>query len=154
MTRPLLTPEGQERLRAELANLRKVELPATVLAIEEARAHGDLSENAEYHAAKERNAIVMGKINELNAILAESEVITPPADPERVVFGVQVTVYDPETDEEACYQIVGAPESDASCGRVSMTSPIGQALLGKEEGDEVTFTTPGGQRTLEIVKVG
>jgi len=152
--RKLLTREGQIRLQRELDHLRKVELPASVKAIEEARAHGDLSENAEYHAAKERNAIVAAKIAELKSELALSEVIDPlPQADGRVVFGCKVTIYDSDTDEEASYQIVGAAESDASQGRMSMTSPMGQALLGKEEGDEVKVQTPGGLRIVEIVSV-
>lgn len=154
MERKLLTREGQIRLQRELDQLRKVELPASVKAIEEARAHGDLSENAEYHAAKERNAIVSAKIAEIKSELALSEVIDPlPEAGGRVVFGCRVTIYDSETDEEVSYQIVGAAESDASQGRMSMTSPMGQALLGKEEGDEVKVQTPGGLRVIEIISV-
>ncbi|MCF8032741.1 MAG: transcription elongation factor GreA [Desulfarculaceae bacterium] len=154
MTRILLTRGGHESLHEQLAQLRKVELPANVKAIEEARAHGDLSENAEYHAAKERNAIIMGKIAEIKNLLAVAEVVDPLPDPNgRVVFGCKATVYDVDGDEEFSYQIVGEAESDANLGRISMTSPIGQALLGKEEGDEVSVRTPGGMRLLEIVSV-
>ena len=155
MDRRLLTAVGRDRLQNELSQLRKVELPASVTAIEEARAHGDLSENAEYHAAKERNAIISAKIAEIKMELAMSEVIDPLPDPSgRVVFGCTVTLYDPDSDDEFSYQIVGPAESDASAGRISMTSPVGQALIGKEEGDEVKVITPGGQRTVEIVSVG
>lgn len=154
MDRRLLTAVGRDRLQEELIQLRRVELPASVTAIEEARAHGDLSENAEYHAAKERNAIISAKIAEIKMELATSEVIDPLPEPDgRVVFGCTVTLYDPDTDEEFSYQLVGPAESDASEGRISMTSPVGQALIGKEEGDEVKVVTPGGQRIVEIVSV-
>ncbi|MCB2186389.1 MAG: transcription elongation factor GreA [Deltaproteobacteria bacterium] len=154
MERNLLTREGHAKLLQDLKRLRQVELPSSVKAIEEARAHGDLSENAEYHAAKERNAMIMGKINELDEVLATAEVVAPPADTGgRVVFGVTVTVFDTDNEEECVYQIVGSPEADATNGRISITSPIGQALLGKEEGDEIRVKTPGGIRTLEVVSV-
>lgn len=154
MERSLITRQGHDRILETLEQLRKYELPANVKAIEEARAHGDLSENAEYHAAKERNAIIMSKISELETLLAIVEVIDPLPVPEgRVIFGCTATIYDPDEDTEATYQIVGAAESDASCGRISMTSPIGRALLGKEEGEEVQVRTPGGVRTIEIVSV-
>ena len=154
MQRQLITGPGYKSLKQDLDQLRKVELPANVKAIEEARAHGDLSENAEFHAAKERSAIINSKINEIELILAEVEVIDPLPNPKgRVVFGALVTVYDVDTDEEMSFQIVGAAESDASLGRISMTSPIGQALLGQEEGNEVRVKTPGGVRILEIVEV-
>jgi transcription elongation factor GreA len=134
--------------------LRKVELPRNVQAIAEARAHGDLSENAEFHAAKERQSIISSKMYEIEGILATVEVVDPLPDPQgRVVFGAMVKVYDPQSEQELSYQIVGPAESDASLGRISMASPIGMALLGKEEGDEVRFQTPGGQRILEIVEV-
>jgi len=154
VSRSLISRPGYQNLQDQLVNLRKVELPANVRAIEEARAHGDLSENAEYHAAKERNAIIMSKISELETLLATTEVVDPLPEPNgRVVFGCLATVYDVEGDEEHSYQIVGAAESDANCGRISMTSPIGQALLGKEEGDEIKVKTPGGMRILEVISV-
>lgn len=155
MSRSLISRQGYEKLQDQLVHMRRVELPANVKAIEEARAHGDLSENAEYHAAKERNSIIMSKISELENLLATSEVVDPLPEPSgRVVFGCRATVYDVDSDVEHSYQIVGAAESDANCGRISMTSPIGQALLGKEEGDEVKVQTPGGIRILEVVSVG
>lgn len=154
MERQLITNQGHLRLKQELAHLRKVELPNNVKAIAEARAHGDLSENAEFHAAKERQTIINSKINELEVTLAQAEIIDPLPDPQgRVVFGAKVLVYDVATDEEIEFQVVGAAESDANQGRISMISPIGRALLGKEEGDEVQVKTPGGVRTLEIVEV-
>jgi transcription elongation factor GreA len=153
--RQLITKEGQEKAKAELEHLKKVELPQNVQDIADARAHGDLSENAEFHAAKERQAVIASKMAELEQIIATAEVIDPLPQPEgRVVFGATVTVYDVDTDEEYAYCIKGQSESDPSNGCISISSPIAQALLGKEEGDEVSFTTPGGKRVLEIVEVG
>jgi transcription elongation factor GreA len=152
--RHLITRQGQQRLKEELDQLRKVELPRNVQAIAEARAHGDLSENAEFHAAKERQAVISAKLMELEVMLANVEVVDPLPEPDgRVVFGAVVKLYDAEVDEEMTYQLVGPAESDASAGRISLTSPIGQALVGKEEGDEVRVKTPGGLRVLEILEV-
>ncbi|MCA1905278.1 MAG: transcription elongation factor GreA [Desulfarculus sp.] len=154
MERHLITRQGQQRLKEELEQLRKVELPRNVQAIAEARAHGDLSENAEFHAAKERQAVISAKLMELEMMLANVEVVDPLPEPDgRVVFGAVVKLYDAEADEEMTYQLVGPAESDASAGRISLTSPIGQALVGKEEGDEVRVKTPGGLRVLEILEV-
>ncbi|MGD9124213.1 MAG: transcription elongation factor GreA [Desulfarculaceae bacterium] len=154
MERQLISRQGCDRLKEELDNLQRVELPRNVQAIAEARAHGDLSENAEFHAAKERQAVIAAKIAELQEMLARAEIVDPLPQPEgRVVFGANVTVYDPDADEEMTYQILGPAESDASQGRISLNSPIGQALLGKEEGDEIQVRTPGGLRILEIVSV-
>ncbi len=154
MERHLITRQGQQRLKEELDQLRKVELPRNVQAIAEARAHGDLSENAEFHAAKERQAVISAKLMELEVMLANVEVVDPLPEPDgRVVFGAVVKLYDAEVDEEMTYQLVGPAESDASAGRISLTSPIGQALVGKEEGDEVRVKTPGGLRVLEILEV-
>ena len=154
MARHPMTRQGYEKLQEELDKLRKVELPRNVQAIAEARAHGDISENAEYHAAKERQSIIAAKIKELETNLGQIEVIDPLPETEgRVVFGAKVTVYDPEIKEEIIYQIVGRWESDPQAGCISLTSPLGQALLGHEEGDEVRFQTPGGARNLEIVEI-
>lgn len=154
MNRQLITRQGHENLKKELEHLRKVEVPKNVKAIAEARAHGDLSENAEFHAAKERQSIISSKINEIEVTLAEVQVVDPLPTPEgRVVFGAKVTVYDLDTDEEVSYQIVGPAESDVNQGRISVTSPLGQSLIGKEEGDEVRCKTPGGIRSLEVVAV-
>jgi transcription elongation factor GreA len=153
--RQLITRQGHTRIKQELEHLRKVELPRNVQAIGEARAHGDLSENAEFHAAKERQAVIAAKMAELESILANVEVVDPLPEPNgRVVFGALVKVYDAEADEEHRYQIVGQAEGDANNGRISLVSPIGQALLGHEEGDEVKVRTPGGLRVLEILEVG
>lgn len=149
-----MTRQGYERLQEELDTLRKVELPKNVQAIAEARAHGDISENAEFHAAKERQSIIAAKMMELESILSQAQIIDSLPDPEgKVVFGAKVTVYDPETTEETIYQLVGQWESEPSNGKISLTSPIGQALIGREEGDEVRFKTPGGVRVLEIVEI-
>lgn len=154
MERQLITKEGHEKTKADLHRLKRVELPKNVQAIAEARAHGDLSENAEFHAAKERQAVLASKIAELEGVLANAEVIDPLPVPEgRVVFGAKVTVYDVDTDEEYAYCIKGQSESDPANGCISISSPIAKALLGKEEGDEVSFETPGGKRVLEIVEV-
>jgi transcription elongation factor GreA len=149
-----MTRQGYNKLQEELEHLRKVELPRNVTAIAEARAHGDISENAEFHAAKERQSIIAAKIKELETNLSQVEIIDPLPDPEgKVVFGAKVTVFDPEIKEEIVYQIVGRWESDPGAGRISLTSPLGQALLGREEGDEIKFHTPGGARNLEIVEI-
>ncbi len=154
MDRQLITKQGHEKTKAELERLKKVELPRNVQDIAEARAHGDLSENAEFHAAKERQAVLASKIAELESIMANAEVVDPLPVPEgRVVFGATVTVYDPDADQEFAYCIKGQSESDPNNGCISISSPIAQALLGKEEGDEVRFDTPGGARVLEIVEV-
>ena len=154
MERQLITRQGHEQITEELEHLRKVELPNNVKAIAEARAHGDLSENAEFHAAKERQSIISAKMRELEMILGTAQVVDPlPVPNGRVVFGARVTVYDPDADREMAYQIVGHCESDPQKGCISLNSPIGRALLGNEEGDEVKVTTPGGLRILEIVSV-
>ncbi len=154
MQRQLITKEGHENTKVQLDHLRKVELPSNVQAIADARAHGDLSENAEFHAAKERQAVIAAKIAELEEILAFAQVVDPLPEPNgRVVFGCTVTVYDLESDDEMSYTIVGQSESDPTAGRISVSSPIAQALVGKEEGDEVKVKTPGGLRTLEVVEV-
>ncbi len=155
MERQLLTREGHDRLLQDLDVLRKVELPRNVRDIAEARAHGDLSENAEFHAAKERQAVISAKMCEIQETLAMAQVVDPLPTPNgRVVFGARVKVYDIESGDEFSYQIVGQPESDPELGRISISSPIGQALVGREEGDEVRVKTPGGVRTLEVVEIG
>jgi len=152
-TRYPITEAGLARLKAELEQLINRERPRVVKAIAEARAHGDLSENAEYHAAKERQSFVEGKINELQRQIASSEVIRPEGANGRVVFGSSVEVEDLDTEEGATYRLVGPFESDADQGQLSVTSPIGRALIGRREGDEIRVQTPGGVKELEIVKV-
>lgn len=154
MDRLLLTKQGHDKLLKDLEHLRKVELPRNVNDIAEARAHGDLSENAEFHAAKERQAVISSKICELEETLACAQVVDPLPEPDgRVIFGATVTIYDVDHDTESSYRIVGQPESDPDNGAISITSPIAKALLGKEEGDEVKVKTPGGIKNLEIVEI-
>ena len=149
-----ITREGLERLRAELRHLEKVARPENIKAIEEARAHGDLSENAEYHAAKERQSFIEGRMNELKTVTAQAEVIDPSTGPAGViVFGRTVLLYNIASGEETEYQLLGTYESDPEKGRISVTSPLGQALLGKKEGDDVTVKTPRGLMEFEIVKI-
>jgi len=143
-----MTPEGYERLRAELEHLKRVERPKVVRAIAEAREHGDLSENAEYHAAKERQSFVEGRILELQNKLAQAQVIQPKSgDPQTVVFGSTVHLVDLESGEEKRYTLVGAEESDIANGRISVHSPVGRALIGHRVGDVVTIQAPA--RTIE-----
>lgn len=154
MERIPITREGLERLREELTKLERVERPANIRAIEEARGHGDLSENAEYHAAKERQSFLDGRINELRTIIGQSEVIEVDADPsDTVVFGKTVRLYDINSDEESAYQLLGPYESAPECGRISVTSPLGQALIGGKVGDEVKVKTPKGIQEFEILEI-
>ena len=149
-----ITKTGFERLKKELARLRKVEVPANIRDIEEAREHGDISENAEYAAAKERQSFIQGKILEIEDNLARSNVIDlKDLTDDRVVFGTTVTIEDTNTEEITRYQLVGTFESDMSRNQISVTSPIGKALLRKEVGDEVKVNTPGGIREFEIVDI-
>jgi transcription elongation factor GreA len=154
MDRIPMTREGLEKLRAELGRLESVEKPQNIRAIEEARGHGDLSENAEYHAAKERQSFLEGKINELKAIIGKSEVLKVESGPaDRIVFGRTAFLYNLQTDEEVTYQLLGPYESDPEKGKISVTSPLGQALIGKEAGDEISVTTPGGVQEFEILEI-
>jgi len=149
---PMLA-EGYEKLTAELKNLKSVERPAVVAAIEEARAHGDLSENAEYHAAKEQQGHIEDRIRELEGKLSRANVIDPTAlAGERIVFGATVTLID-ENDETVIYQIVGEEEGDVKAGKISYQSPIARALIGRRLEDEVTVITPGGERYYDVEKV-
>lgn len=154
MNRTPITKEGYEQLRRELEKLEKIERPAVVKAIEEARGHGDLSENAEYAAAKERQSLVEGKIRGLHYKLATSEIIDcNNLNCDRVVFGTVVALTDLQSGETVKYQLVGPHESDASNGRISVIAPLGRALIGKEPGDEVQVKTPGGLRNFEIMDI-
>jgi transcription elongation factor GreA len=148
------TKNGLENLRQELTHLQRVDRPENIRAIEEARSHGDLSENAEYHAAKEKQSFIVGRINELKSVIARAEIIEMEDGPvDRVVFGRRVLLYNLKTDEETAYQLLGPYESDPEKGVISVTSPLGQALIGKEAGDEVKANTPGGVREFEIVEI-
>ncbi len=154
MTTPM-TRRGAEKLRAELQRLKSVERHAVIQAIAEARAQGDLSENAEYEAAKDRQGFIEGRINELESKLSSAQVIDPSelqADG-RVVFGATVELADEDSGESVTYQIVGDDEADLKLGMVSVSSPIARALIGKEEGDVARVTAPAGIRNYEIVKV-
>ncbi len=145
--------EGYRRLEAELKNLKSVERQAVVLAIEEARAHGDLSENAEYHAAKEKQGHIEGRIMELEGKVSRAEIFDPTTmSGDRVVFGATVTMLD-ENDEKVIYQVVGADEGDVKIGRISYKSPIARALIGRKIDDEVEVKAPGGDRYYEITKI-
>ena len=154
MERVPMTPAGHVKLREELKHLRDVERPRISKDIGAAIEMGDLSENAEYHAAKERQGMVEARIKELEDKISRAEVIDPTKlSGTRIAFGATVTVLDVEADKELTYQIVGADESDVDQNRISVTSPIARALMGKEPGDEVTVRTPGGQRVLEVAEV-
>jgi transcription elongation factor GreA len=155
MTRHPLTKEGTERLREELARLKKVDRPRIIAAIAEARAHGDLKENAEYHAAREQQGFTEGRIQRLEATMAGAQIIDVAklnAGP-RVVFGATVTLADEETAEEVTYQIVGDLEADIKHNRIAVSSPIARAMISREEGDVVVVRAPGGDRDYEIVSV-
>ncbi len=153
--RVLLTPAGEVALRAELKNLKSVERPNIVAAVAEARAHGDLSENAEYHAAREQHSFIEGRIKELESKLSIAEVIdaSKTTVEGKVIFGAYVVLYDIESEEEVTYQVVGDLESDVDNGKISVNSPIARALIGKEIDDEVKFQAPGGLREFEVVDV-
>jgi len=149
-----ITPEGHARLREELHNLRSVERPTIIQAIATAREHGDLSENAEYHAARDKQSFIEGRIKEIEDKLARAEVIDPSKmKGSRVAFGATVRLSNLETDEESTYRILGADETDLAKGTISITSPLARSLLGKEAGDEVKVRMPGGDRQYEIVEV-
>ncbi len=149
-----ITPEGHSRLREELHNLRSVARPQIIQAIATAREHGDLSENAEYHAARERQSFIEGRIKELEDKLARAEVIDPSkVAGSRVAFGATVRLSNTQTQEEVVYRILGADESDLAAGSIGITSPLARSLLGKEVGDEVTVRMPGGERTYEILDI-
>ncbi|KFI33670.1 transcription elongation factor GreA [Haematobacter missouriensis] len=153
MEKILMTRKGQSALDEELRNLKSVERPAVIRAIAEAREHGDLSENAEYHAARERQSFIEGRIGQIEAILGLAEVIEPSRLSGPIKFGATVTLVDEDTDEEKTYQIVGETEADIENGLLNIRSPLARALIGKDEGDTVEVKTPGGERNYEIVTV-
>ncbi len=155
MDRFPMTPGGLAKLQEELRRLKSEERPAIIRAIAEARAHGDLSENAEYHAAKERQSFVEGRIAELEDKTSRAEVIDPATmSGDTIRFGATVKVVDEETDDEKEYQIVGADEADIEAGRISITSPIARAMIGKSSGDQIEVQAPSGARYYEILEVG
>ena len=149
-----ITPEGAARLREELHRRKTVDRPQISQMIAEARAHGDLSENAEYHAARERGGFNEGRIKELEDKLARAEIIDPAKlDGDRVAFGARVRLLNTITEEEVTYRILGADEADLATGSISITSPIAKSLLGREVGDEVTIRTPAGERAYEVLDI-
>ena len=149
---PMLA-EGYEKLQTEVRHLKMVERPSVIEAIEVARGHGDLSENAEYHAAKERQGQVEAQIADIEDRLSRAQVIDPTTlSGDKVVFGATVTLLD-EDDKKVRYQLVGQTEADAKVGRISYNSPLGRALIGRQKGDEVDVSTPAGDRSYEIAKI-
>ncbi|MGP1255340.1 transcription elongation factor GreA [Algihabitans albus] len=149
-----MTAEGFERLEVELKQLKTQARPDVIKAIAEAREHGDLSENAEYHAARERQSFIEGRVAELEDKISRAQVIDPTKlSGDTVKFGATVTVVDEDTDEEVTYQIVGELEADVKDGKIAVTSPIARALVGKAEGDSVEVATPKGAKAYEILKV-
>ena len=154
MNRLPITREGYDRLRAELQRLEQKERPKVIQAIAEAREHGDITENAEYEAAKEKQAMVEGKINDLHHKLSQCEIVeVANGSGERVTFGSTVLLADLDAGEEMQYRLVGPYEADLAHGTISVTAPIGRALIGKEPGDEVKVQTPGGVKNLEILDI-
>jgi transcription elongation factor GreA len=150
-----MTVAGERKLRDELEHLKRVERPKIIAAIAEARAHGDLKENAEYHAAREQQSFAEGRIREVEGKLSFAEVIevTTIENKGKVIFGSTVTIVNVDTDEEVTYQVVGEDESDIKQHKISVTSPIARALVGKQVDDEVTVVTPGGEAVYDILKV-
>ncbi|MCR0980971.1 transcription elongation factor GreA [Roseomonas populi] len=149
-----MTAEGLARLEEELRVLRAEERPAVIRAIAEARAHGDLSENAEYHAAREKQSFIEGRIADLEGVIPSVEVIdVAKMSGDQVRFGAKVTIVDEETEDEKTYRIVGAYEADMKNGSISISSPLAKALLGRKVGDSVEVPAPGGARSVEITKV-
>jgi len=149
-----ITKEGYEALKNELEHLKTVKRPQNIKAIEEARAHGDLSENAEFAAAKERQAFIEGRINELGYKLGNADIIDPDILPkDRAVFACKVVLENIDTGESVEYKLVGPDESDIEKGRISVSSPLGQAIIGKKEGDEIILRAPGGKRSYELIEI-
>lgn len=149
-----ITVKGYKQLQEELGNLKSVQRPNIIAAISEARAHGDLSENAEYHAAKEKQSFIEGRIQELESISSNAQVIDHIAlKSDKVIFGATVVLADEGSDEKKTYQVVGVYEADIEKNLISTKSPLGRALIGKEEGDEVEISSPGGTKTYEILEI-
>jgi transcription elongation factor GreA len=149
-----MTASGLQRLEEELRHLKSVERPAIIRAIAEARSHGDLSENAEYHAARERQSFIEGRVMELEEIVSAAEVIDPASlSGDQIKFGAHITLVDEETEKEAKYQIVGVHEADIKAQRLSISSPLAKALIGKKVGDTISVPAPGGDRTYEVLEV-
>ena len=154
MERVLITKKGYQELQQELVHLKKVERPRNIKDIEEARAHGDLSENAEYDAAKERQAFIKARIGELGYKLGNADIIDPDTIPkDRAVFASTVVLENIDSCENVEYQLVGADESNIDKGRISFSSPLGKAILGKKPGDEIILQAPGGKRCYELIEI-
>ncbi len=155
MTKVPITVDGAQKLRDEFQRLKKEDRPRIVSAIAEARAHGDLRENAEYHAAKEEQGFIEARIKQIDGVLSNAEIIdvTALTKTGKVVFGATVELIDEDSGKQVAYQIVGEDEADIGSGLLSFSSPIARALIGREEGDVVEVTTPGGDRSYEIVEV-
>ncbi len=148
-----MTRKGHLALETELKHLKSVERPAIIKAIAEAREHGDLSENAEYHSAKEKQSFIEGRIKELEGAISLADVIDPTKMKGGIKFGATVTLVDEDTDEQKTYQIVGEYEANIEAGLLNIKSPIARALIGKEEGDSVEVRTPGGDKSYEVLKI-
>lgn len=149
-----ITRQGYDALRKELEKLKSIERPKNIRAIEEARAHGDLSENAEFDAAKERQSFLEGRIGELEYKLSVADIIDPDDQPkDRAVFGCTVVLENIDSGDEAIYQLVGPEESNIKEGRISIASPLGKAIIGKQLGDEITINAPAGKRQYELVEI-
>lgn len=148
-----MTPTGYSALDAELKTLKTIERPAIIAAIAEAREHGDLSENAEYHSAREKQSFIEGRIKELEGLISLAQVIDPKTLSGTIKFGATVELVDEDTEEQKTYQIVGEPEAKIEKGLLNINSPLARALIGKEEGDSVEVKTPGGSKDYEIVKI-
>jgi len=149
-----ITRQGYEALQEELEYLKKVERPKNIMAIEEARSHGDISENAEFEAAKDRQAFIGGRLNDLEYKLARAEIIDPDTIPkDRAVFSSLVVLENIDTGENVKYQLVGPDESNIEQGLISVSSPLGKAIIGKKPGDEIILQTPGGKRSYELVEI-
>ncbi len=154
MERIPFTRQGYEALKKELEFLKSVERPKNIMAIEEARAHGDLSENAEFDAAKERQAFIEGRVSELEYKLGNADIIDPEKiSTDRAVFACRVVLENIDTGENVEYQLVGPEESNISEGRISVSSPLGKAIIGKHSGDEIVLQAPGGKRVYELVEI-
>ena len=148
-----MTREGFVTLEDELRSLKQIERPAVIRAIAEAREHGDLSENAEYHAAREKQSFIEGRIRELESIIGRAEVIDPTRLSGSIKFGATVTIIDEDTEEEHTYKIVGEVEANIEAGMLNVRSPLARALIGKDEGDSVEVATPRGARSYEVVRI-
>jgi transcription elongation factor GreA len=149
-----MTASGLQRLEEELRQLKTAERPAIIRQISEARGHGDISENAEYHAARERQSFIEGRIAELEDIISSAEVIDPTGlSGDQIKFGAHVRLVDEETEQESNYQLVGIHEADIKSGRISVSSPLGKALIGKKAGESVSVPAPGGDRSYEILEI-